>query len=406
MQNKGVVKGFTAPFFIFQVICMAIMVKKLYKNGSFLYKMELLAGKGGLSNLVKWVHIIEDETVVSFLHGGELVFTAGILNRREDWMLRFAQRLHRAGASAMVVNLGPHTREIPGAVIQYCDEIDMPLFTIPWETKMVDMTRDFCHRIMRNEQMENNIVSALKDILFSPGHAESRIAELRQYGYQAESRFCFISLCISCIEPGTEEKGSLITAIAEKTAKDIREPFITFPYQENRIFVLIDYEEEEMDSFLTRFSEEVKRQAPALQLHMGVSSNQTGIHEQSANFEKAVSAMEMAKKRNEKIAYYDRLGVYKMLYALNDKSILRDYYRDVMGKLEQYDRDNNTKLMQTLRIYLENNGSLLLVSEKQYTHRNTVTNQLKKIETITGLNPFELEDKVKFYLSLYIKDIL
>jgi hypothetical protein len=83
----------------------------------------------------------------------------------------------------------------------------MPLFTIPWETKMVDMTRDFCHRIMRNEQMENNIVSALKDILFSPGNPDVRIAELRQYGYQTESRFCFVSLCISGIEPGTEEKG-------------------------------------------------------------------------------------------------------------------------------------------------------------------------------------------------------
>jgi hypothetical protein len=57
---------------------MAIMVRKLYKNATFLYAMNLVAGKGGMNNLVQWVHIIEDESVSAFLHGGELVFTAGI----------------------------------------------------------------------------------------------------------------------------------------------------------------------------------------------------------------------------------------------------------------------------------------------------------------------------------------
>ena len=59
---------------------MAVTVRKMYQNGSFLYHMELIAGRGGLMNLVNWVHIIEDEDVSKFLHGNELVFTAGILN--------------------------------------------------------------------------------------------------------------------------------------------------------------------------------------------------------------------------------------------------------------------------------------------------------------------------------------
>ncbi len=69
---------------------MSVMVKKLYKNGTFLYKMQLLAGRNGLNNLVQWVHIIEDPTVISFLHGNELVFTAGILNqgRTGCWILQ------------------------------------------------------------------------------------------------------------------------------------------------------------------------------------------------------------------------------------------------------------------------------------------------------------------------------
>jgi len=57
-------------------------------------------------------------------------------------------------------------------------------------------------------------------------------------------------------------------------------------------------------------------------------------------------------------------------------------------------------------MYLKNNGSVQLVAEKQYIHRNTVNNQLKKIEKITNYNPLDLHEKVKFILSFYIRDIM
>ena len=159
---------------------MAVTVNKLYKNGAFLYKMSLLAGKGGLGGLVQWVHIIEDEDVTSFLHGFELVFTAGILNRRAGWLLDFARKLHAAGASAFVVNLGPHTQAVDQEVIDYCNHVGLPLFTIPWETRMVDMTRDFCHRIMHDEHMENTIVTTMKNNLFEVGDLETQVLQMER----------------------------------------------------------------------------------------------------------------------------------------------------------------------------------------------------------------------------------
>jgi DNA-binding PucR family transcriptional regulator len=139
---------------------------------------------------------------------------------------------------------------------------------------------------------------------------------------------------------------------------------------------------------------------------MGISSNQMGIYNQKTNFDKALSAMEMAKTRGQTYCYYDELGIYKVLYAVNEKTVLREYYKEVIGNLENYDRENATDLTGMLRAYLENNGSLQTVAEKQFVHRNTVTNQLKKIEEITGLNPLELEDKVILSLAFYVKQIL
>lgn len=386
---------------------MAIIVKKLVKNASFLYKMELIAGRNGMNNLVQWVHIIEDDAVSPFLHGNELVFTAGILNKSSDWLLNFAKKLYQSGASAFVVNLGPHTKEIPKELVDYCDEVSMPLFTIPWETRMVDMTRDFCRRIMTNDSVETSMASTIKNIIFHIGDLESQILQMERYGYKRSDRFCFISLSIDLTNiKSTEEYLDAIRMHAEKAARKIKELFISFQYKESHVFVLVDYTEEEIKSFVSDFINIAPKKEEKSRFHIGISSNQPGIYNQDQNFEKSMAAMEMAIKQNELVLYYDHLSIYKILYAVNDKSVLRSFYSDTIGLLEKYDRENSTDLMQLLRTYLENNGSLQLVSEIMYIHRNTVTNQLKKIEKITGFNPLDLEDKVKLYLGFYIQDIL
>ncbi len=386
---------------------MAIMVKKLYKNGTFLYQMKLIAGRNGLSNLVQWVHIIEDDSVSSFLHGRELVFTAGILNHDKDWLLNFAHRLYEAEVSAFVVNIGPYTREIPREVIDYCNEVNLPLFTIPWQTRMVDMTRDFCHRIMNSDHVENSMATTIKNIIFKVGDFNTQVLQMERYGYQRDSHFCFVSIYAQEKDgAATQEYRDAVKIYAEKTARSIQEQFITFSYKDCLILVLAGYTNEEIESFVKDFLKLAAKEKSGCTLHMGISSNQQGIYLQAMNFEKAYAAMEMAIKRKEVCNFYDKMDIHKLLYAINDKSVLRGYYHDTIAKLENYDNKNQTDLMQLLRTYFENNASLQLVSEKLFIHRNTVTNQLKKIEKITGYNPLELEDRVKLYLGFYIKDIL
>lgn len=386
---------------------MSIMVKKIYKNGTFLYNMKLIAGQNGLDNLVQWVHIIEDDNVISFLHGNELVFTAGILNRQKGWLLNFAVKLKQVNASAFVVNIGPHTGEIEEDVINYCNEVNLPLFTIPWETKMVDMTRDFCYRILNNEQIENNLSTTIKNIVFNVGDLETQILQLERYGYQRDSMLCFISIMAGNTgNTGSEDNQPEIKMIAEQVAKSIHELYISFSYQDSLILVLVNYTDSEIDTFVKDFFKSANEKLKQLSFHLGISSNQIGLNNQNKNFEKAVSAMKMAYNLKEPYLYYDKLGIYKILYATNDKGILRSFYNDTIGKLVAYDRENNSKFTELLRIYLENNGSIQLVSEKLYVHRNTVLNHLKKIESIVGIDPLELEGRVNLYMGFYIEDIL
>ncbi len=384
---------------------MSITVGKLFGNGTVLYQMKLLAGQKGLNNLVEWVHIIENDDVSQFLHGNEVVFTSGILNNTDDWLLEYAKKLYIAGTSAFVVNIGPYTKSINDDVVKYCNSVNMPLYTIPWETRMVDVTRDICYRIIQKEQVEISIATTIKNIIFKIGDLETLILQMERYGYLRDSHFCFVVMSFKNEKDKQEEFNmNKIKLYAERIARSIHELYISFSYNDCWVLVLVNYGNYDIQNFVNNF---FKNWNESLwKVHMGISENKAGIKIQDENFNNAFTAMTIAKKRDNEVVFYDKLDIYKLLLNTKDKDVLKEYYDDTLGKLEKYDKENNTDLMDFLYVYLKNNGSQSFVAEKQYIHRNTVNNQLKKIEKITGYNPLNLEEKLRFYLGFYVKDVM
>jgi hypothetical protein len=384
---------------------MSITVGKLFGNGAVLYQMKLLAGQKGLNNLVEWVHIIENDEVSNFLHGGEVVLTSGILNNSEGWLLEYTKKLYNAGTSAFVVNIGPYTKFISKEVIEYCNEVNMPLYTIPWETRMVDITRDICYRIMQREQVEMSISATIKNIIFKVGDLETHILQLERYGYLRDSHFCFIVMSFEN-EKSTDKVINMnkIRVYSERIARSIHELYISFTYNDCLVLVLVNYGNYDLENFVTSFFKNFKEKY--WKVHVGISENSGGIEKQADNFNNAFTAMTMARKQHKDVIYYDKLDIYKLFLNTNDNYVLKKFYKDTLGKLENYDLENETDLMDFLYMYLKNNGSQSLVAEKQYIHRNTVNNQLKKIEKITGCNMLDLDEKLRFYLAFYIKDVI
>lgn len=384
---------------------MSITVGKLFGNGTVLYQMKLLAGQKGLNNLVEWMHIIENDEVSEFLHGNEVVLTSGILNSSDGWLLEYTKKLHSVGTSAFIINIGPYTKSIPKEVIEYCNEVKMPLYTIPWETRMVDLTRDICYRIMQSEQVEISIASTIKNIIFKTGDLETLILQMERYGYLRDSTFCFIVMSFENRDNKELEFNiNRIKLYSERIARSINELYISFSYKNCWVLALVNYSNYNVNNFVNTFFKNWNE--PSWKIHMGVSENKDGIKVQAENFNNAFTAMSMARKKNKEVIFYEELDIHKLLLNAKDKEVLKEFYNETLGKLEKYDKENNTDLVNFLFMYLQNNGSQGLVAEKQYIHRNTVNNQLKKIEKITGYNPSNLEEKLRFYLGFYIKDVM
>ena len=387
---------------------MAVTVRQLFEDAEQLYHTKLVAGEEGLGNLVEWVHIVEDSEVGLFLHGQELIFTTGIADGRPEWLMDFAKNLYLSHVSAFVINLDVYIPEVPEELIEYCDKIKMPLFTIPWETRQVDMTRAFCRKIIESENTEISVASGLKNILFGVGDMQTWITVLERHGYL--ENFCYNILCISLdTEYGTKEyfeEEKQIQIISEKLAKSIHEQYIFFRYREKMYFTLVEYTEEERRHFYDELFKMLSRCKLLSKTHIGVSPNVRGIKKQRVNFDCAYATNELAVKKKERILFYDELGIDKIIMGVEDKKILKKYFDDTIGKLKIYDEENESSLYDFLKKYLEGDASQKAVSEKMFIHRNTVNNYLKKIETILGINSMDLEQKAKLLMAYHIADTL
>lgn len=386
---------------------MSVTVRKLFARADMKYGAKLLAGKEGLNRLVEWVHIVEDGEVASFLHGQEIVFSAGLLCGGDEWLMNFINLLYKSDVSAVVLNYGPYIDKVPEEIIAFCDEKKLPLYMIPWKTRMVDMTRGFCQKIIENNTNELNTVSIFKDILFGVA-SEEDIASLERLGYRQSFRYNFVCIALDT-EYGTDKYQydmNTIKRIAERIAKEFREMYISFTYQEKLFLTLMEYEEEEIQSYMDCLFKELSRFKLLSKVNISVGENVDGLLQQKRNFENTLQANELAMRRKERIIYYGDLGIDKIILGVKYDAILVDYYNETVGKLQSYDEENDTNLVEFMRKYLECDGSPQAISEAMYIHRNTVNNHLRKVLKIIGAQSLGLEEKMKLYVGYHILEII
>lgn len=386
---------------------MALTVGNLYKE-SIHYKMRLLAGEEGLHNLVQWVHIIETQEGAQFLHGQEIVIIEGVLEHEEENLLALVKTVQMLNASAVILNTGMFIRQVPHAIIEFCDKEGLPLFEIPWEIPLVDVTRNFCQRIMDSAVKEDNAATTFKNIIFDIGDKESLIHQMERLGYVKDSSMFILCASIE-LEKATEEfvtASRKLKLLSESTARTVREQYISFEYQEKRIVVLTDYTDEETEVYIDRLLKELAANTMLPYVYIGTGDNMNGLENQAVNFKRAWAACEIACRKREHILKYPELDLYKLLINISRKEVLTDFYEETFGKLMAYDREKGTDFHRFIKTYVECDGHQGEVGNRLFIHRNTVNNYLKKAEEIMNMDLNSMKGRSVLYAAYCLEDLL
>lgn len=384
---------------------MSITVSKLCANAQANYVMKLVGGKEGLGNYVRWVHLVENADVSPFLHGNEMVFMTGVGINDEGHLLRFVEELIEKRCSALVINTGKYIKSIPQSVKDCCDINSLPLFTVPWEVKLIDITYDFCHRIVTGEEIETALATALRNLIFSPENEAGYKSTLERRSYFPSSDYC-VGVCgFSKTELGDDELKKTATSAMQKVLNTSGRQFSFFFQDKNLVTVCPDCKEEDVRKILSTFDTIFNSGGEGATLTCGISPSKQGYAAVSDGYRKAVMALKVATLHGESCVGYSDMGIYKLLVHIKDTSVLHEIYDETLGTLEEFDSANGTDYMETLKRYLENDSSVQEVARITFVHRNTVNYKLRRIKEILGCE-LNYEDKLRLMLSFFIKEFL
>lgn len=101
----------------------------------------------------------------------------------------------------------------------------------------------------------------------------------------------------------------------------------------------------------------------------------------------------------------DDLGAAGLLLQFGDPEELRRYAERTIGVVLRYDADHGAELINTLRAYLDSDLDRRETGKLQMLHPNTVSQRLRRIETLTGLNLRSPRSVIEASTALMLTDV-
>lgn len=382
---------------------MAVTLAMLCGSTEEKYSMKLVAGRAGMDNIVRWVHIVEDSGAKPFLRGGELAVTTGIGHTDTAWLAGFVEALRNGGAAGAVILVGAAIPAVPDDVVRYCEHNSFPLFTITDSTKILDMTYELCRRITGMEKHDSALNDALRAVISDPSSLRSHTKLLTRSELSDESGYSAVAACLIS-ETGEAVSADPLSENAEvrRTVKNMKHRSTVLTHKG----ILAAVCQNSAESEIKALCECLKSAAdPKCRIFIGVSDSVRGLAGISTAYEQAEAAMVSSVLSGMNCSLYRNIGILQLILGVKDKSILRSYVREQLGKLHDHDSEHGTDLTHILRVYLENNCSVNEAAAIEKVHRNTVNSKVRAVKELLG---HELDDvtKSRLVIAFLINDVL
>ncbi len=141
---------------------------------------------------------------------------------------------------------------------------------------------------------------------------------------------------------------------------------------------------------------------------VGLGRPKPGIAGVRASYREADQALTMGTRLfgSGRVVSFGELGLYRLLYALQGHSELRDFYDDQVRALLEYDKRTGAGLMLTLEAFFRSHGSPTEMAHTLHLHRNTVLYRLRRIEEIGRLRLDDPEVRLNLHLCLRVREVL
>jgi len=148
------------------------------------------------------------------------------------------------------------------------------------------------------------------------------------------------------------------------------------------------------------------RRKPPLRIAGGVGTLVTPL-ELDAGVRTAQTALAIARRifGGERVAAYDELGAYPLLYEGAGVERLRAFSAGVLAPLRAYDEKHQTELERTLKVYFGVGQNVKTAAAQLHVHRHTVFYRLRQIGEISSRSLDAPHDQLTLRLAVAIDEL-
>ena len=368
-------------------------------------QMQLVAGREGADNEIRWVHYLEEPKYVEWLKGGELIIISGVVTAdHEDLLLELMERLFEKNAAGVVINLSCYIRKIPQAVLDYGDRMGFPIFEMPARVRIVDVSQSVCLAIFKNQKYDSDAERLMEDALLGRRLTRQRTARFENLGYEDARPYRVVIF---------RTRGQ------KETADDLF-------YEENAVETLLQNLKGELkrqlpaacSAFLCVVEEQVvwmadgsiareelteycaggERAFPETEWYVGVSERFTGLQ----NLRRAlVHGETAADAAGEQTApgpvFYEDMIDSRLFSYVPDQQEKRQMAQQILGPLLE---PRNQELLRFAEMYFRCDCNVRRTAEALYLHVNTAHHRLEKICRLLQRDLSRVEDRFRILLAL------
>lgn len=240
---------------------MSLTVEKIMNLLPSSYRIRLVAGKGGLCRSdINWVSLVEDYDTEKFRNINQIVITAGINMKCEEELAEYVKNLHEARTAALILNVGKYIKKVDDEIINFCNKVDLPLYTMPWDVLMSDLVRDISKILILNEKNKKSIFELIQSIVFNTGNINKHINELCMYGFSEEMYYC--PIIIKSQHDGIETIPDMalksLKTVFENSISKIRDAkMIMFTYNRKIAVVVAYYNKGDVEKYVDDISKNI-----------------------------------------------------------------------------------------------------------------------------------------------------
>ncbi|NLI90832.1 MAG: PucR family transcriptional regulator [Peptococcaceae bacterium] len=225
-----------------------------------------------------------------------------------------------------------------------------------------------------------------------------KISNLDQYIYENKDRNLFLQ----------GVKSELVAAITSATKAYTKGCIVGSKGDSFIVLWPTSGESDVVMKSLKKAAQEIQKQVRSIiktaHIAVGLGNIAWTLEEIPRSFNEAQDAIVIGTRLFDKdlIISFEELGVYRLLSKFEERGVLKEFIPLPLIKLMEYDKENHGDLLETLEVFLENNGNASKAAKELFVHYKTILYRLERIKEITNIDFENKADRLQIELGLKI----